>query len=424
MNLPENTPPEEPRRTAARRRRASRQVIAALTPDERSTYIDEVANRAAPSFDFFLFSLLAGAIISFGLILDSPYLLLLGALAAPLMSPVVGVSLGTVLGSTRHFGRSLGGLAIGSFLVLLTGALAGFAVRIWLPMNLLQVYLHAQLTWPPFLVIGIGAVMTAATLVKENFNPNIPSTAVAYALYLPLAASGFGLGSGLPFLWPDGLVLFAIHLAWVILLGAITLGIMGFRPYSLFGYSIGGVIALIGIVLAIGFGGAGAVVGGEIALPTHTPTITPSITATTTPTNTPVPPTATFTPSTTPTISLTPTITETPTVTPVEALVSVGNDFSGAVLRDAPNGRIISSLFNGSLVIIIGDLQLDENNRIWVKVLDVENNVEGWVLQSLLITATPSDFSLPTDSATPEPGTATATATASPSPSVTATRTP
>ncbi|MFC1936915.1 DUF389 domain-containing protein, partial [Chloroflexota bacterium] len=172
------------------------------------------------------------AILGFAYILDSPYLLVFGALTAPLMSPVIGVSLGTVLGSTRHFGRSLGGLLIGCLLVLFTGALAGFAAQIWLPMNLLQIHLNTQLTWPPFIVIGVGAVLTAATVVKDKFSPSVPSTAIAYGLYLPLAASGFGLGSGIEYLWPNGLVLFIIHLAWAVLLGAVTLAIMGFRPYT------------------------------------------------------------------------------------------------------------------------------------------------------------------------------------------------
>ena len=408
MNLSNQPPTEEPRPSSARRRRARRQVIAPLTPDEKSVYIDEVARRAAPSFDFFIFSLLAGAILGFGFLLDSPYLLVLGALVAPLMSPLIGVSLGTVLGSWRHFGRSLGGLAIGSFLVLLVGALAGFVARMWLPIDLLQIHLHTQLTWPPFVAVGFGAILTTATLVKEKQHPAVPSVALAYGLYLPLAASGFGLGSGIEYLWPAGLVLFIIHLAWAILLGAATLAVMGFRPYTLFGYSLGGVIALIAIILALGFSGAGAVVGGQIALPTATYTTTPTVTPTNTATATPVPPTVTFTPTVTPTKTLTPTVTLTPTPTPIEAQVSVGQGFTGAVLRNEPEGNIISSLFNGSIVIILGDIQPDDSGRLWLLVYDLENEIEGWILQSLLVTATPVGFEPPATD-TPAPPTATAT---------------
>ena len=141
MEEPADKNPEEELISTARRRRAKRRVIAPLTPDEKSDYIEAVLRKASPSFDFFVFSFLAGAIMGLGFILDAPFLLLLGALLSPLMSPVVGVSLGTVLSSARYFGRSIGGLLIGSFIVILTGALAGFASRLWQPLDLSQAQL-------------------------------------------------------------------------------------------------------------------------------------------------------------------------------------------------------------------------------------------------------------------------------------------
>jgi hypothetical protein len=411
------TPPEKPL-SRARRRRARRKIIAPLTPDEKSDYLEAVLRTASPSFDFFLFSLLAGAILGVGFIIDNPYFLLLGTLLAPLMSPVVGISLGTVIGSARYFSRSLGGLLVGGFLVVVSGSLAGFATRIWPPMELFQVHLHSQLTWPPFIAVGVGAVVTSATLIKDKHQAAIPSVLLAYCLFLPLAAAGFGLGSGIPHLWPDGLVLFTIHLAWATLLGAVTLAIMGFRPYTLFGYSLGGVILLLMVTLAFGFFGAGAVIGMGVGLPTPTRTLAPSPTPSLTPTETPIPPPPSNTPTKTPTLTLTPTITLTPTSTLVQALVDVGP--SGAVMRDSPDGNIVSYLRDGSLVEILGETQVDEGNRTWVKVHDLENKVDGWILRSLLITATPATpLPSPTDTLTPLP-----TGTAEPTGTVIPTNTP
>lgn len=409
MNLTPESPTEEPEDLSpARRRRARRRMVALLTPDERASYVDEIAQRAAPTFDFLAFSLIAGVVFGVAYLVDSPHLLLLAALLAPRMAPAVGISLGTVLGSTPYFLRSLGGLLVASFLVLVSGAVLGLLARIWAPLDLLQVYLHSQLVWPPFILLTVGAGLFAATLVHENWQAQIASVAISYALFAPLSATGFGLGSGLPHLWPDGLVVFAIHLAAATLVGAITLAAMGFRPLTLFGYSLSGAIALAMILLTLGFGGASAVVGGQIALPTAT--FTPTATRTLTPTAsaTPAPPTPTATPSITPTASLTPTITNTPTATPVQARVVVGDGFNGAVLRDAPNGRNIGSLFNGSVVEILGPTQLDESSRTWLLVLNLETDTQGWLLQSLLVTATPaggppSATVAPTESQTPSP---------------------
>lgn len=424
MNINDQPDPEELKNARARRRRARRQVIEQLTPDEQSGYVDEVAKRAAPSFDFFLFSLIAGLLMGIGYLLDSPYFLLGGALVAPLMAPLVGVGLGTVLGSTRYFGRSMGGFLLGSLLVLLSGALAGLAARLWMPMQLVQVHVHTQLTLPPFIVIGVGAVMMAATLIKQRFNPAIPSVALAYGLYLPISAAGFGLGSGMNYLLADGSVLYLIYLSWVTLLMAAASGVMGFRPSTLFGYSIGGVVTLVGIILAIGFGGAGAVIGGQVALPSMPPSPTVSPMPTLTQTATKAPPTASFTPSSTPTQSLTPTISPTATATPVEALVRVQEE-AGAFMRDAPDGNIISTLFNGSLVVLTGETASGQGSRTWLQVFDLENQLEGWILQSLLITATPEPTLPPPPTAThTQAPTATVPATDTPEPPPAATATP
>lgn len=405
------TPEEEPKLSRARRRRARRKIIAPLTPDEKTNYIQEVLRKAAPSFDFFLFSLFAGAVIGLGFIIDSPSILVLGALLAPLMSPVIGISLGIILGSFKFFGRSLGGFFVGSFLVTLGGALAGVATNLWAPWELTQIHLHAQLSWPPFLLIGIGAIATSITLVQEKQHPGIPSTAIAYGLYVPLTAAGFGLGSGVPHLWPDGLVLFTIHLAWAALVGAISLAFMGFRPLTLFGYSIGGVVALAAIILLLGFFGVGAIFGGNVALPTATPTLTPSLTPTLTPSITPVPPTATATASLTPTYTITPTQTYTPSPTPVEARVDAN---AGVVIREEPSieSLVISRVANGGIVQLLGESQVDSFGRTWLLALDLNNNIQGWILAGLVVTATPvvpvpsatpSETPLPTPSNTPAP---------------------
>lgn len=409
MDLTEPTSPEEePKLSRARRRRARRKIISPLTPDEKTNYIQEVLRKAAPSFDFFLFSLFAGAVIGLGFIVDSPYILILGALLAPLMSPVIGISLGITLGSAKYFVRSIGGFLVGSFLVILGGALAGVATRLWEPYELNQIHLHSQLSWPPFLLIGIGAIATSITLVKEKQHPGIPSTAIAYGLYVPLTAAGFGLGSGIPHLWPDGLVLFTIHLAWAALVGTVTLAFMGFRPLTLFGYSIGGVVALAAVILLLGFFGAGAIFGGNIALPTSTPTLTPSLTPTLTPSPTPVPPTATPTFTITPTYTTTPTQTFTPSPTPVEARVDAN---AGVVIREEPNieSLVISRVANGGIVQLLGETEVDSFGRTWLLVLDLNNNVQGWILAGLVVTATPA---VPVPSETP-------TATPSPTPSPT-----
>jgi hypothetical protein len=383
--------PDDPDHLPPARRRRARRLLAPLDSDERAAFVDKVAQRASPSFDFFLFSLLAGAVIAVGFLFDAPALLVLGALLAPMMAPAVGLALGTVLGSARLFFRSLVGLLIGSLLVFLVGVLAGYAARPWLPLELTQAHYQAQLSWFNFFVLALGAGLTAVSMARSDRSATLPSVALAYELYLPLCAAGIGLSSGEPFLWPDGLVVFGLHLAWAALFGALALAITGFRPLTLFGYTWWGVLALVGILLLIVISGAGAAFGGQLALPTPIPTATPTATLTATPTLTPVPPTATPTSTLTPTLTPTLTQTPTPTPTPILALIVAGEEAGGAHLRAQPGFQApsLAVLANGTVVIVLPEAPVQDGGRIWVLIQTQDSKV-GWILQTLLATATPS----------------------------------
>jgi hypothetical protein len=387
----EQTPDDPEQMPPARRRRAQR-LLAPLDADERANFLDALAHDASPSFDFFLFSLIAGLVLSAGLALDSVALIVLGAALAPLMAPAVGVSLGAVTGSVSFFLRSLVGVLLSALLVLGSGWIAGLLIRSELPMALEQAQLNAQLAWIPFLVLAVGAIFTTGSLVRAESKGAaaifFPSVALAYALFAPLASAGIGLGSGVPHLFPDGLVIFALHLAWCCLLGALTLALMGFRPLTLFGYSLGGALALAGIILLIGLSSAGAVVGARLGLPTPTPTLTPTLTSTPTITPTPVPPTATFTLTPTLTPTHTPTLTLTPSPTPVLAVVRT-DSAQGVRFRATPGGETIGYLYNGDLVILL-DETAEEGGLRWQRIR-TQDGITGWIVQSLVIqvTATP-----------------------------------
>ena len=388
MTLPTSEQfPDDPESMTPARRRRARRLLAPVEADERHTYLDEVAHRASPSFDFFLFSLISGIVMGAGLLLDAPALLVLGAVLAPLLAPVVGVSLGMITGTPRFFFRSLLALLIGSLLAGLGGAAVGMATAYWTPPQLTQATLHSQLNGWDFLVLAVAAIWMAAAMLSERHHPELPGVALAWGLYLPVTIAGFGLTSLAPHLWPDGLVVYAMHLAWSVLLGGLVLVILGFRPLTILGYTLGGVFTLIGIILLIGLGSAGAVVSMQFALPTPVPTATYTLTPTSTRTLTPVPPTATLTPTLVPTRTSTATLTVTPTPTPMYAVVRT-TDGKGGVIRAEPGGTVLRSYFDGTLMQVLPGMQT-ENGVVWVQVR-APDGVEGWMVQRLLATATPA----------------------------------
>lgn len=400
MSLPqtEQTPDDPEHLPPARRRRAQRTLLPQAS-SERETFLDELSRRLTPSFDFFFFSLIAAGVLSLGVLLDSPSLLVLGALLAPLMTPLVGLSLGSVTGSMNFFGRSLVGLLIGSLMVFLVGLAVGLGARLVLifPLELIQPYFHARLNLASFVVLTLGAVLTTLWLVRNKRGAAVASVALSYELYVPLTVAGFGLGYGLEHLWPDGLVVFIIYLAWSALLSAVTLLVLGFRPLTLFGYTLGGAMLLLGLLAVIGLSGAGIAFGGQVALPTPIPSETPTPTLTFTPSPTltpsltPVPPTLTPTASLTPSITPTPTQTPSPSPTPIFAIVNAA-DGGGAILRAQPGfgTDVITSVSNGTTVQILSAKPAEDGQGYFWHNVRIPDGREGWMLESTLLVATPA----------------------------------
>jgi len=389
--------PDDPDRLPPARRRRAKRLILPADADEKAANLEILAHRTSPTFDFFLFTIISAAIIAVGLMLDAPAMILLGALVTPLMAPVIGLSLGTVTGSVRFFFRSLVSTLIAAAIVFTIGYLAGYIASVFPQIDFNQAAYHTRFTWYGFLVLAFGSIVTSASLVNSERSAKLPSIALAYQLYVPLAAAGIGLGAKISHLWPDGLIVFMIYLAWSVLLGFLTLAIRGFRPLTLFGFTLGGVFSLLGILLLIGLGGFGAAYKNRIALPTLVPTATLSPTATVAPsptitqTPTPAPPTGTPTHTPAPTFTPSPSLTPSPSPTPVYALIDASRSGGeGARIRASSSfsAKTLTILRNGTLVQILSETPVEQEHASWVYVISADG-IKGWMVEALLIVATP-----------------------------------
>ena len=408
MTLPTTEPivPEDEKLPPARKRRQQRTLAPGATSAERAEFLQEVAHRVTPSVDFYLFSLLAATVLLFAILLDSPALYILVVLLAPFMAPVVGMSLAVSMGSLRFFLRSLLVTIIGGVIFFLSGLAAGIIAHRFSITQLDQISDHNVFSWPDLLVLTVGAVLTALLLVRSRQRPLVASVALVYELFVPLSMAGFGLTSGIGGLFPDGLLVFGIHLTWAVLIGAITLALLGFRPRKVFGFILALLLVLGGLLSLVFITGFGA----SFLLPKAQTTAAPEI-INTPALNTPAAlPTDTLEPAATPTLaavvnatssisaatstrtlvpSPTPTETLTPQPTPTWATVYAA-DGDGANVRAQAgfDQRVVATVSNGGLVQVLSAPQA-VNNTFWVLVR-TESGIEGWMVQFLLVTATPA----------------------------------
>lgn len=398
-----------PAPVSAARRRRERRTLLPRDPQGRSAVLVSLARRSYPSVDFFLFATLAGFVLGIGYLLDSPTALVLGALLAPVMTPWVGMTLAAVTGSARFFLQTLTALFVAAMLAFIGAALSGVAARAFLPLTFNLAYYHSRL-WPADLVIlAAGAILLTIAFLRSEEKPYLPSAMLAYQVFLPVAAAGFGLGAGMADFWPAGLLVFLTHLAAATFFSGLTLVILRFWPRTLIATIVSLTIFLIVLVTLVWLTGLGATLlqpavrtqpepAAAITEASPTPSLEPLTILAETPSAIPTLPfRVTVLPS--PTLdarifsavppSETPTATQPAEPTPVYALINA-RGFGGAFLRKEPGGNVLLTLDNGDVVRVLPETQ-EYEGVVYVHVIAVrgEMTYEGWIIQSVLVTATP-----------------------------------
>ncbi len=398
------------------RRRRSRRLLVPADAEERAALLASLARRAYPSYELFVFALLCGSILGVAYIVDSQALLLAGILTAPLLTPWIGMLLAMLTGSPRFFLETFLALLVSAVLVFLSGTLAGFAARLFLPRTFNEAFTHSRLWIPDLIILALGAILLTLSFVRSEQKPFLPSVVLAYELFLPLSAAGFGLGSGVQGIWPGGAFVFLVHFAWAAVFGLGTLAALRFVPLNYKGVAVSGLATVILIVVLVLLMGSNmwtpetaaeaptsTSTAGFSLLPVSPGTITVAAALTQAaaqPSSTLLIATATpggeGTPdSVAPTIAATlpPTETPTPTLTivptPIYARI-LSREGGGAFLRKTPNGKFLATLENYAIVEMLSDVQ-EVNGVTWAHVIANKNGIrlEGWVLQSVLDVATP-----------------------------------
>ena len=150
---------------------------------------------------------------------------------APLMSPIISLSMGVLRQDEKLIKESLKTIAFGLAISYV------FAILItWLtPLNSANSEILARIR-PNLLDLGIAAasgVAGAYAHAKKEIAKTLAGVAIAVALVPPLAVSGIGLGWGDWAVFWGALLLLGTNLAGMVLAAAMTFLFLGFSPFRL-----------------------------------------------------------------------------------------------------------------------------------------------------------------------------------------------
>ncbi|MBW3553558.1 MAG: DUF389 domain-containing protein [Gemmatimonadetes bacterium] len=196
-----------------------------VAPWDRPLIFREAAAAAVDNgLPYWLVLALSGAIATLGLALDSAAVVIGAMLVAPLLGPIVGLSLALAVGDSR-LALQCAAVVGGSLVVVVATAAALTAL---LPFHTLTLQISSRIH-PTTLDLGVavcsGLVAALVTVARRHrLSTAIPGVAVAVALIPPLAVAGFGMAAA----WQTDVIRGALLLLGANLAGIVLSGVAVF----------------------------------------------------------------------------------------------------------------------------------------------------------------------------------------------------
>ena len=196
------------------------------TKAEQSDSIDRLISQGTFRRGYYLFLVLATLIVTPGLFLDNVAVVIGGMILAPLLIPLLSLSLSLVTGNLKGIMRSLRILFLSILIVLLTAAVMTAILK-----NVYEaIPLYPQIISPGvyIFIAFCSGIAGAFAWVKEDYAPAIAGVATAVALLPPLCISGIGLAIGDYTLLKGSFVIFAANLLGITMAAFLVFWILGF----------------------------------------------------------------------------------------------------------------------------------------------------------------------------------------------------
>jgi uncharacterized hydrophobic protein (TIGR00271 family) len=209
-------------------------LIHPLSAERRNEVVVELEQASSPGFDYFLMTILSCSIATFGLLTNSTAVIIGAMLVAPLMSPILGLSLASVAGRQHMFEKAILALIEGVAISVLLSFCLGLIAKIlpFVDLTILPSEVLSRTKPTPF-DLGIalaGGAAAAYALAQPKLSAALPGVAIATALMPPVCTIGIGIALQNSSVALGASLLFLTNLAAITFSGVLVFISLGFRP--------------------------------------------------------------------------------------------------------------------------------------------------------------------------------------------------
>ena len=211
-----------------------RKFVPPVTLERRGEVRVNLRESAQPDFEYFVLVVLSSMIATLGLLTNSGAVIIGAMLVAPLMSPIIGLGLGSLIGDEKLLKNAGSAIIRGAIIAVIISILLT-----WLNASLPFITLHnlpvevLSRTRPSpidLLIALAGGLAAAFALAQPSPSAALPGVAIATALMPPLGTVGIGIAMGRWDVAGGALLLFVTNAVTIAFASMLVFWALGFSP--------------------------------------------------------------------------------------------------------------------------------------------------------------------------------------------------
>lgn len=193
----------------------------------REELYESVSRGCDLNSDFIIFTVLSSIVATIGLNLDSVAIVIAAMVIAPLLSPIVGFSLGSALGDIQLMLKAIKTSLIGFFI----GAVVALLLVQLMGVNVLSNELQERTVLSPWLAaLALAAGAAAALSLSTGISSALVGVMVAVAFLPPSVAAVMFAGAGELDMAASAAIILALNIVCALLSAQVVFVIKGVRP--------------------------------------------------------------------------------------------------------------------------------------------------------------------------------------------------
>ncbi|MBU3015157.1 TIGR00341 family protein [Poseidonibacter lekithochrous] len=205
-------------------------LIKKASDDDFKDLLTVLKDNSKFSATYLILMILSTLLATTGLFANSAPVIIGAMILAPLMAPIISLSMGIIRTDQFLLFKSIKTLAIGIFMALLFSSVYTLFIPLEQITAEMQGRLHPNLL--DLLVAVFSGIAGAYATSKEEIAKSLAGVAIAVALVPPLSVTGIGIGLGNFDVIYGSFLLFITNLVGITLSAALTFIVLGFAPVT------------------------------------------------------------------------------------------------------------------------------------------------------------------------------------------------